>query len=187
MNPDGGQRMRRSRTLVTLSVAALAAMVTLAACGSDSDDSSSSTSTTAAAAGSGGSAKAVVFTTDNATLGKIVVDGQDRTVYTLTDSAGKALPCEGSCLAAWPPVLIDSGSATGNGVKDVATTTIPEGKQVTVNGLPVYTFAGDGAGDATGEGLASFGGVWHVVKVSGDAGRTGSTDSTSPTTSDYGY
>ena len=178
--------MRRSRTLVTLSVVALAAMVTLAACGSDGDDSSSSTSTTAPAADSGGTAKAVVFTTDNPTLGEIVVDGQDRTVYTLTDTAGKALPCEGSCLAAWPPVLIDSGSASGDGVPDVATITIPEGEQVTVGGLPIYTFAGDAVGDATGEGLASFGGVWHVVKVSGGAGRTGSTDSTKPPP-DYGY
>jgi predicted lipoprotein with Yx(FWY)xxD motif len=184
MIPDEGLRMRRPRTLVTLALVALAAMATFAACGSDSDDSSSSTSTTSPTADSSGSATAALFAADNATLGTIAVDGQDRTVYTLTDSAGKALPCQGSCLAAWPPVLIDSGEAKGDGVADVATITIPEGKQVTVAGLPVYTFAGDGEGDASGEGIASFGGVWHVVKVSG---RTGSPDSTTSTTSDYGY
>ena len=37
---------------------------------------------------------------------------------------------------------------------------------VTAGGLPLYRFAQDqDSGDAYGEGLATFGGVWHVVKV----------------------
>ena len=36
-------------------------------------------------------------------------------------------------------------------------------KQVTINGYPVYTYAGDKArGQAAGNGV---GGVWHVIKV----------------------
>ncbi len=164
----------------------------LGACSSDGSSSSSSTTRSTVAAGSSGTAKAIVVSGDNATLGKIVVDDQGRTVYTLTDAAGKALPCEGSCLQAWPPVLVASGTATGGGgVTKVSTVTVTDGKQVTINGLPVYTFAGDrAAGDANGDGISSFGGTWHVVKVSGGAGGAGTTETTKPTTSTtsgYGY
>jgi hypothetical protein len=36
--------------------------------------------------------------------------------------------------------------------------------QLTVNGHPVYTFAGDGRkrGVVTGDGVNGFGGIWHV-------------------------
>jgi predicted lipoprotein with Yx(FWY)xxD motif len=189
--------MRRPRTQLLLTVVGLGAVVALAACSSDSNDSSSSTTkstTSTTNAGSGGAAKAVVFSADNTKVGKIVVDDQGRTVYTLTDAAGKALPCQGSCLTAWPPVLLVAPeTATGSGgVKNVSVVTVSEGKQVTVDGLPVYTFAGDaGPGNANGEGISSFGGIWHVVKVSGGASGAGTTETTKPatssTTSDYGY
>lgn len=200
--------MRRPRTHLNLNLnlnlalvplVALVTVVALAACSSDSNDSSSSTTkstTKTTAAGSGGTAKAVVFSGDNATLGKIVVDDQGRTVYALTDAAGKALPCEGSCLSAWPPVLLVAPeTATGSGgVKGVAVVTVPEGKQVTIGGLPVYTFAGDpGQGAANGDGIVSFGGTWHVVKVSGGASGSGTTETTTGTTkpatssTTYGY
>jgi predicted lipoprotein with Yx(FWY)xxD motif len=182
--------MRRTRTLLLLS---LVALVAFAACGSDSDDSSSSTTRSTAAAGAG-TAEAVVAAGDNATLGAIVVDDQGRTVYTLTDAAGKALPCEGSCLEAWPPVLLVAGTEASGGrdVKGVATVSLPEGEQVTIRGLPIYTFAGDaGPGDANGEGIESFNGVWRVVKVSGAAsgtsGTTKTTDSGSGSGTDPSY
>ena len=78
-------------------------------------------------------------------VGAIVVNDQGRTVYTLTDAAGKAVACTGGCLTAWPPVLVVApATATGSGgVKGVATVTTSDGDQVTINGLPVYTFSGD--------------------------------------------
>jgi len=40
------------------------------------------------------------------------------------------------------------------------------GLQVTDNGAPLHRFAGDPApGEANGDGINSFGGVWHVVKA----------------------
>ena len=54
---------------------------------------------------------------------------------------------------------------------DLGTTAGTGGEQVTQAGLPLYRFAADmAAGDAKGEGLSSFGGVWHVVKVGGTGG-----------------
>jgi predicted lipoprotein with Yx(FWY)xxD motif len=144
----------------------LAAVVGLAACGSSSSSSSPDTSTTKAA--SQPTAAAVIKTTDNSTLGKILVDANGKTVYTLTNG-GAAVACTGGCLTVWPPVMLPSGtsSATGGaGVTGLTVVTTANGKQVANKGLPLYTFANDtAAGDAKGDGLSSFGGTWHVVKV----------------------
>jgi predicted lipoprotein with Yx(FWY)xxD motif len=166
----------------------LVAVVALAACGSDStsttkaSSSSSSTPTTAAAT------VAVIKTADNATLGTILVDAEGKTVYTLTMD-GAAVACTGACLQAWPPVLLPSGTTTatgGDGVKDLGV--VSGGDQVTSTGLPLYTFAADAAaGDAKGEGLSSFGGTWHVVKVSGGAATSESSSTTSTTKGGSGY
>jgi hypothetical protein len=63
--------------------------------------------------------------------------------------------------------------------------------QATANGDPLYRFSKDtGPGDAKGEGLSSFGGVWHVVHAGGPGEVTPTTGtpatvspSTTPTTS----
>jgi predicted lipoprotein with Yx(FWY)xxD motif len=178
---------------------AVAVALTLAACGSDDGDDGAATTSTRPAAGADADGRPIVKAGDNTTLGRIVVDDQGGTVYTLTDASGAAVSCEGSCLAAWPPVLIVEGtSATGGtGVDGVGSVEGPEGEQATIDDLPLYTFAGDAqAGDATGDGIVSFGGTWKVVKLSGGTGGAGgsgggtggSTDSSTTTTLDaYGY
>ncbi|HEY3724650.1 MAG TPA: hypothetical protein VGN59_14960 [Acidimicrobiia bacterium] len=172
-----------TRTLLS-TTAVLAAVVGLAACGSSSS-SSPATSTTKAA--SQPTAAAVIKTTDNATLGKILVDANGKTVYTLTN-AGAAVACTGGCLSVWPAVMLPSGTSTatgGAGVTGLTVVTTANGKQVAAKGLPLYTFANDtAAGDAKGDGLASFGGTWHVVKVSGG---TAPAPAASSTTSGSGY
>jgi predicted lipoprotein with Yx(FWY)xxD motif len=189
--------MQRSRTVVVSAFVVLAMVLT--ACGSDDDDSSSSSTSGTPSSSAAAAGRPIVKAADNVTLGRIVVDDQGGTVYTLTGADGAAVACEGSCLAAWPPVLILSGtSATGGpGVKGVGSVEGPNGEQATIDDLPLYTFAGDAnAGDARGEGISSFGGTWHVVKISGGAGAaggggsTGTTSTTSgstTTTDDYGY
>jgi predicted lipoprotein with Yx(FWY)xxD motif len=86
----------------------------------------------------------------------------------------------------WPPVSLPAGTtkATGSGVKNVAAM----GTQVTINGAPVYTFSGDAsAGSTNGEGINSFGGTWHVVKVGGSSSGSGSTTATTAKSSGSGY
>jgi predicted lipoprotein with Yx(FWY)xxD motif len=178
----------------TVAGAALFAAV-LAACGSSSSKSSSSSTTTTAASGSSSTsataaptAAPVVKTSSNSKFGTIVVDTTGATLYTLT-SGGAAVPCTSSaCVAVWPPLLLPSGvtSAVGSGVSGVATVSVAGGTQVTQGGLPLYRFAGDGAaGDAKGDGISSFGGTWHVVKVGAAAG--GATTSSSTGGSGSGY
>jgi predicted lipoprotein with Yx(FWY)xxD motif len=165
-------------------------VLALAACGSDdktstesssSSSSSSTTTTTAAAPG-------VVKEADVGSVGNVLVTADGRTVYTLTKD-GAAVDCTGGCLSAWPPVVLPPGTDTATGASNLGVVTIAAGKQVTSNGLPIYTFVQDtAAGDAKGEGLQSFGGTWNVVKVSGGAASSGtsSTPSTPSTTTGSG-
>jgi predicted lipoprotein with Yx(FWY)xxD motif len=76
--------------------------------------------------------------------------------------------CSGVCLALWPAVVAPSINPQVDGVTGtVGTITRDDGTmQVTVNGLPVYTYAKDSAaGDVSGQGV---GGVWYVLAPSGE-------------------
>jgi predicted lipoprotein with Yx(FWY)xxD motif len=149
-------------------------VIALAACGGSSNSSSSKSTTTKKSTGT--AAAAVVKTANSSTLGTIVVDSTGKTVYTLTNGS-QQVPCSGTCAQVWPAVSLPAGTtkATGSGVKNVAAM----GTQVTINGVPVYTFQGDAAaGSTNGEGINSFGGTWHVVKVGGSSAGGGATATT---------
>ena len=130
----------------------------------DTSSSSSSSSAPTAAA-----VKAALATAASS-LGTIVVDTAGMTLYVfdkdVADSGESA--CEGECLVKWPAVVAESDTPTVDGVTGtVGVITRTDGtKQVTLNGLPLYYWAGDAAaGDTTGEGV---GGVWWVVAPNGD-------------------
>lgn len=88
----------------------------------------------------------------------VLADASGRTVYTFDKDEANKSNCAGGCLAKWPAFVAKADAkATGefgiieaNGMR-----------QWTVNGKPLYYFAGDAKpGDRTGDGM---GGVWHVV------------------------
>jgi predicted lipoprotein with Yx(FWY)xxD motif len=113
-------------------------------------------------------------------VGTIMVDSQGHALYTLTDATGAAVACTGGCLSAWPPLTATGKVKVAKGVKAVTKTS--DTNQVTWKGLPLYLFAGDTAAkEAKGEGIASFGGTWHVVKVK-SATASATKSSTSATT-----
>jgi predicted lipoprotein with Yx(FWY)xxD motif len=105
----------------------------------------------------------------NTSLGDIVVDGTGMTVYIFdkdTANSGTSA-CSGDCLDAWPPVTPTSESPAVDGVTgEVSTITREDGTiQITLGGLPLYTYTPDeAAGDVTGQGV---GGVWWVVSPDG--------------------
>jgi predicted lipoprotein with Yx(FWY)xxD motif len=123
--------------------------------------------------GSGGSdapaASAALMVADSA-LGEIVVDGRGMTVYMFdsdTQGAGTST-CEGQCAANWPAVTTDVADPQVDGVTgEVGTITGVDGAmQVTLNGWPLYYFAGDAAaGDVNGQGVN---GVWWVLTPDGE-------------------
>jgi predicted lipoprotein with Yx(FWY)xxD motif len=103
-------------------------------------------------------------------LGDIIVDGQGMTAYVFDkDVPGSGTSaCVGDCLTSWPPVVTNSESPTVDGVTgEIGTIPWLDGSfQVTVNGWPLYTFAGDAStGETNGQGKNS---VWWAVSPSGE-------------------
>jgi predicted lipoprotein with Yx(FWY)xxD motif len=115
-------------------------------------------------------------------IGTVLVSSTGRTLYHFDKDTASSFGCTGSCVTAWPPLTISSGSPVGgSGVTGtLAVRARPEGtQQVTWNGLPLYMFAGDHApGDTKGDGL---GGLWHAAKLSAAGAGAGSA-----TTAGYG-
>ncbi|MFG1816599.1 hypothetical protein ACGFIF_22775 [Kribbella sp. NPDC049174] len=137
----------------------------LTACGDDSDTPASGA--TAASIGT------KLATADVAGLGKVVVDGNGRTVYVFDKDASGKSNCEGDCLAKWPVVPAGEGKPQLDGIDAslVGTVTRSDGsKQLSIDGLPIYLFAQDTqAGEAKGQGV---GGIWWVVGADGKKNKT---------------
>jgi predicted lipoprotein with Yx(FWY)xxD motif len=147
------------------------AVLTLAGCGSSGGYSgvgstgASTTSAGASATTGGGTA----LSTADSDLGPIVVDSSGRTVYVFDkDTSGSgSSACSGGCAQVWPAVTAESDTPSVEGVSGkVGTIARDDGtKQVTLDGLPLYTYAEDSAaGDVTGQGVQ---GVWWVVAPDG--------------------
>jgi predicted lipoprotein with Yx(FWY)xxD motif len=103
-------------------------------------------------------------------LGAVVTDADGKTLYRFDKDISQppTSNCEGECASAWPPVLAGVATPMLKGIQDtqVGTTTRKDGsKQLTLNGWPLYEFAGDkSAGDASGQGVN---GTWFAVAPDG--------------------
>ncbi len=165
--------MKSTLPLLFASVALSA--VALAGCSAASPTpAASSTATSSASAPASGNELA----TATSSLGTIVVDGHGMTVYFYSkDVKGSAKSaCTGGCLALWPAVRASSGTPKVDGVTGtVGTITRDDGTlQVTVSGMPVYSYAQDSkAGDVNGEGIDN---LWYAVGPDGSTVK-GSTKS----------
>jgi len=106
-------------------------------------------------------------------LGKILVDGNDRTLYLFEADEGTRSACDGACAKVWPPLSSAGRPTAGPGVAALKLGTAKRGDGtvgVTYNGHPLYTFAGDSsAGQATGQGSDDFGAEWYVLSAAGQA------------------
>lgn len=169
----------KTRFTMTMAVAALAALA-LAGCANGSGGAGggygssggygsggSDTSTTAAPPPAASGADLAVA---DSSLGKIVVDGTGMTAYYYDkDTAGAtASACSGQCATLWPAIETTADTPKVDGVTGtVGTITANDGgKQITINGMPIYTYASDSAaGDVNGQGV---GGVWWVIAPSGE-------------------
>ncbi|MBV9919388.1 MAG: hypothetical protein JOY78_00835 [Pseudonocardia sp.] len=105
--------------------------------------------------------------------GTALVDGAGRALYLFEADTGSMSTCTGACTQVWPPLLAQPGQPSITGAVQAAlvgVTQRPDGtRQVTYNGHPLYSFAGDTApGDTKGQGLNNFGGGWYVVAPNGN-------------------
>ncbi len=102
---------------------------------------------------------------NNAKLGKILVASNGVTLYLFKSDSPNTSTCYTGCVEIWTPLVLASGTPTAatelKGTLGV-TTRKDGARQVTYNGMPLYTFTGDGKpGDVNGDG---FGGLWSAVK-----------------------
>jgi predicted lipoprotein with Yx(FWY)xxD motif len=162
----------------------------LAACGG----SSSSDPTTTAASGGGAGSGDTVMTKSISGTGDVLVDSSGAALYTNDMDTGSKIACTGQCLTEWVPVAAPSQgnpSSSDSAVEaKLGTTKRPDGSsQVTFDGMPLYTFVEDSAGQVTGNGFAdSFGGVnfvWTAATTGG--GSSGSASPATTTGSSGGY
>jgi predicted lipoprotein with Yx(FWY)xxD motif len=160
----------RSRPLFAVGLLALGGI--LASACSSSNGSSASTTTTpttsAAAPATSAGSRPVVTTMTISGVGKVLVNTEGQVLYSFTKD-GAPVPCPASCLQVWPAFALPAGVSVPTGaagVGQLATTTANGITQITVGGLPLFTYDGDSApGVANGNNVTSFGGTWKVVKA----------------------
>jgi predicted lipoprotein with Yx(FWY)xxD motif len=149
----------------------------LTACGGSSSSSSSAPSTTGtssstpAAAGQPSSAVNLpspgtqVLIVQKSNLGWVLAEANGNVVYTYKgDTKGGSPTCTGSCASIWPAVTgLPMAGPADTLPGTLGTIAMANGgKQITYNGLPLYTFKGAKALSTKGEGV---GGQWHVIKL----------------------
>lgn len=105
-------------------------------------------------------------------LGTILVTSEGLTLYDFHKDKGSKSACYGACAAAWPPLLTE-GNPQAQGSADrsmLGTTKRTDGTvQVTYNGWPLYTYAGDrGPGEANGNDISQYGAQWYALLSNGE-------------------
>ena len=125
---------------------------------------SSASATPAATSG----ARATSLKTETTRAGTILASSRGLTLYYYSEDkrgSGKSV-CTGSCAAVWPPLAAPVRAPAGVRLPGpLGVITRPGGvAQVTINGYPLYYYAGDKApGQTAGNGIE---GAWHVIKIS---------------------
>lgn len=158
-----------------ISAAAFFMAVVVAGCGTTTPSAAAGSPSAAVASPSpsAAAAAATIKVATDAKLGQILVDGAGMTVYLFVVDTGKTSTCYTSCASLWPPVLTTGAPQAGTGAQAglLGTTVRTDGNvEVTYAGHPLYYFIQDKkAGDTTGQGVNSFGGLWWVLSPSGAA------------------
>jgi predicted lipoprotein with Yx(FWY)xxD motif len=135
----------------------ITAVLAIAGCGSDDDEGAPASGGLVAVASVDGS--------------DVLVDRAGRTLYSAdVEKDGKIL-CTGGCVSFWDPVL-GSASDAGSTDLDLGTVERPDGaSQLTFEGLPLYTFTEESAGELTGDGFTDdFEGTtfeWRAARTEG--------------------
>ena len=134
---------------------------------------------------------AAIKSTQNSTLGTILVDSNGMTLYYFLNDTPGASNCSGNCAVLWPSFLTNGTPTTTDtavtGALGVFTRT-DGSQQVTYAGSPLYYYSGDkAAGDANGQGLNN---LWYAAPAAGiptpmatSASTTGSTSAPTETPS----
>ena len=158
-------------TRLAVLAAILALPVLAAACGGGGSSSAPKVTSTpaAAAAATGGTVDAA-----SSSLGKILVAKNGMTLYMFASDQNGKSSCSGPCAQYWPPYTGTPKAGAGLDASLLGTTMRSDGKsQVTYDGHPLYTYAGDSSPGATnGQGQNTFGALWWVLAPDGSVVKT---------------
>jgi predicted lipoprotein with Yx(FWY)xxD motif len=171
-------RRNPARPVAAAVAASAVGLLMLSACGAGAASSASSggSAPSKSAGGGGGTAASGRIAVGSTSAGKVLVDPHGMTLYAFAADTRGHSTCSGSCATYWPPV--PGADATGKPAARVSahlgTLKRADGStQLTVNGFPMYTYAGDSApGQATGQGKNLSGGLWWVVSPTGSWVKT---------------
>ena len=101
-------------------------------------------------------------------LGRILVNGQGRTLYLYMKDRGTKSACSRRCSQVWPPATVSGAPTAGPGVAAAKLTTTrgaDNSRQLVYNGHPLYTLTADvRPGQINGEGFL---GTWYVISAAG--------------------
>jgi predicted lipoprotein with Yx(FWY)xxD motif len=96
----------------------------------------------------------------------LLTDANGWTLYAWAGDLRGVSRCYDACAEAWPPALTDGNIAPPDGMPGTLGA-IDRGDgtwQLTLEGWPLYLFAGDvGPGASNGDRVTDFGAEWHVV------------------------
>ncbi len=142
-----------------------AALLLVAACGSGGSNYGGSPSSGQSPTSAGS------VSTGATAFGSVLVDPSRMTLYAFAKDSPGHSACSGSCAHYWPPVPgsdVPGGSGGSMSAKFGTIKRTDGTSQLTVNGFPMYTYAGDSApGQANGQGTNLSGGLWWVVSPDG--------------------
>jgi predicted lipoprotein with Yx(FWY)xxD motif len=156
------------RPSIILSVLVIgAAAVGVVACGGGDDDSGAS----AAGSSAGTVSVASVDGTD------VLADSAGKTLYSAAVEKGGKIRCVDACTSFWDPMLASSADAEMAAADldaNLGVVDRPEGEQqLTLDGLPLYTFTEEDAGKLEGDGFVDdFQGThfeWEAARTTGDS------------------
>lgn len=115
------------------------------------------------------------LTVRSSQYGRILFDGGNRALYAFTgDRRGKPSRCYGDCAVAWPPYIVSGKLRAGAGTNRslYGTTRRRDGRrQLTYRGWPLYYYVHDPVGQVLCQNVSEFGGLWLVVRPSGQLVR----------------
>jgi len=166
------QRIAHTLGCAIVGIGFAAAATACSSTGAPAEGSAAASSTPSATApATPAGAAAPIKATEAADLGVIVVTADGKTVYALESDTPTTSACTGKCAQNWPivaapdPLPASIAGVTGT----VGELVLPDGRhQLTLNGHPLYTFAGDqAAGQYNGRGKQFADGRWGIVAATG--------------------
>jgi predicted lipoprotein with Yx(FWY)xxD motif len=168
------------RPSIILSALVVAAAFGVAACGGSDNET-----------GEAASSAAIVSV---ASVGgtEVLTDSSGMTLYTAAVEEGGEILCVDACTSFWEPLQAssaDAETAAGELDLDLGVVERPDGEQqLTLDGLPLYTFTEEDAGALEGDGFVD---DFQGTQFEWEAARTGGGSQSAPSDDDpggvYGY